>query len=95
MVWGSVTAPPVVVPDLVVRSGALGFSDGSLGGWLDTSAGAGASPLTTDTGCEERPILCAVRRLTDQVSAAVTARPMRAAVTHTRPRRASIMAGAR
>lgn len=55
-VWGSV-APPVVVADLVVRALAVGCSDGSLGGWLDTSAGAGASPLTAETGCEERPIL--------------------------------------
>jgi hypothetical protein len=57
--------------------------------------GGGARPWITDGGCEERPIRSVASRLTDQVSATVTAIPPRAATVHRMPRRLMVIGSGR
>jgi hypothetical protein len=66
-------------------------------GWLGAGSGVapaacragrtGASPLIAEGGAELNPIRCPARRLTDQVSAAVTAMPSSAAAVQATPNR--------
>jgi hypothetical protein len=70
-------------------------------GWLGAGSGAapaicragrtGASPLIAEGGAELNPIRCPARRLTDQVSAAVTTIPSSAAAVQATPSRVGLI----
>ena len=51
----------------------------------------GASPLIAEGGAELNPIRCPARRLTDQVSAAVTTIPSSAAAVQATPSRVGVI----
>ena len=88
---------------VLVAGGVPGWAPaGWLGaGWLGAGSVAapaacragrnGASPLIAEGGAELNPIRCPARRLTDQVSAAVTTMPSSAAAVQATPSRVGVI----
>jgi hypothetical protein len=75
-----------------VRLGAGGLGAGSGAAPAACRAGrTGASPLIAEGGAELSPIRCPARRLTDQVSAAVTTMPSSAAAVQATPSRVDLI----